>query len=51
VEFYYPDAVANALNMNKKELLGYKVDVTLSYAEKNRAAQAAKYTFELNKEK
>jgi len=42
VEFYYPDAVANALNMNKKELLGYKVDVTLSYAEKNRAAQAAK---------
>jgi hypothetical protein len=42
VEFYYPEGAANALNMNKKELLGYKIEVAASQAEKNRAAQAAK---------
>lgn len=42
VEFYYPDAVANAVQLNNKEFMGYKVGVSLSHAEKNRAAQAAK---------
>lgn len=42
VEFYYPDALANAVLMNGKEFMSYKLQVAPSHAEKNRAAQAAK---------
>lgn len=42
VEFYFPDAVAKALELHNKELEGYKVQITRSFAEKNRAAQTAK---------